>query len=119
MVSGHIPKASSITAGAAAICLLVALIASPTAIGPIGVTGWFLVLLVGLASAWSLVFYLLARFATKSAPDSRAAWRRGLFVGGYITVLLALSSLQQLNVRDALLLGLLLGLIEFYLVLKR
>ncbi len=94
---------------------------NPLALGPIGVTAWFALLGLGLISAFSLVAYLVGlklqpKQSTRGA--TLAALRRGSFVGGYITVILAFSSLQQLNLRNSLLLLLLLVLTEFYLVAR-
>lgn len=111
------------TVGLAALALaaFVMLTTSPTGIGPLGVTAWFLLVLVGLSALVSLVAYgltawLQPHLATKQRI--RDSWRRGLMVGGYITIVLALNSLQQLNIKAALILLLLLALIEFYAVAR-
>jgi hypothetical protein len=94
---------------------------TPLKIGPTGVTLWFICLLTAL-SCWSgLVAFLIERRLQPSLSSPRRianAWRRGLFIGGYLTALIALSSLQQLNARDAILFAILLLLIEFYMVMR-
>ncbi len=101
--------------------LCLALVATtPVNVGPLGVTAWFLLLLVALSCWVGLAIYVVVRKLSKTAPSDLAAssWRRGLMVGGYVTILFALSSLRQLGTRDAILLLILLCLIEFYMVAK-
>jgi 4-amino-4-deoxy-L-arabinose transferase-like glycosyltransferase len=101
--------------------MLLASIAStnPANLGPGGVTLWFLVLLVASSSGLALLLYLFKRQRPERTSLSRrqrlgVCIRQGLLLGGYITVILALSSLRQLDLRDALLLVILMILIEFY-----
>lgn len=96
-------------------------IASPESIGPAGVTLWFLVLMVALTSWISIMVYLLQNrlgLKTSQGGGHLDASRRGLMLAGFTVTLLALSSLKQLNLRDALLLVLLLVLVEFYTVAR-
>ena len=116
---GYVAKTSTISILAGLVCLITLIAISPSTIGPIGVTLWFLMLLAALSSFAALVSYLVAKTASKNQASKPAAWRRGFFIGGYITILLALSSLQQLNFRDAILLALLLVLAEFYMVMRK
>lgn len=100
-----------------ALLSLAVLLTNPLQIGPIGVTAWFLVLLSFLAAVISLVLYTIKSFL--KVGDSRQvrlrySWRQGLLLAGYAAGLLALSSLQQFNLRDAILLGLLLVIVEVY-----
>ncbi len=107
--------------GGLALSLLAMIALSPQALGPLGVTVWFFLLLIGLTGIFILMAYTVqVKLQPKLKPRQYRsnATRRGLFIAGYITVLLALSSLQQLNVRDGLLLLLLLGLAEFYMVAR-
>lgn len=119
MAKGYVAKTSTISILAGTVCILAMVAVSPSTIGPIGVTLWFLMLLAALSSFAALVSYLVANTASKNQASKPAAWRRGFFIGGYITILLALSSLQQLNFRDAVLLALLLMLAEFYMVMRK
>jgi hypothetical protein len=106
---------------ASVVCVLLMLATTPLGVGPIGVTAWFLALMTGLTSWLGLVAYVLGqRLQPKlsSGKQVGTALRRGAFVGGYLTIMLALASLKQLGLRDALLLLLLLVLLEFYLVAR-
>ncbi len=122
MTSRRFITTTGTTAAAAALgCLLAMLALSPVEAGPVGVTLWFVLLLVAVSGALGLAAFAVSRNLRPNAETGDlvpAALRRGLLVGGYVTILLALSSLQQLNLRDAGLLALLLGLIEFYVVAK-
>ncbi len=92
-------------------------VTNPLAIGPIGVTLWFLLLFSDLAALLAVVLYgVKAYFHVhgSAAPRLRYSWRQGLLLGGYITGLLALSSLDQFSWRDALLLGLVVVIAEVY-----
>lgn len=90
---------------------------SPARLGAYGVTAWFIALMGALSGAISLALYFVKSRAGHF--DSRRtqlvyAWRQGVLLGGGITVLLALSSLRQLDLRDVVLISILLALIEFY-----
>lgn len=89
---------------------------NPLQIGPYGVTIWFLVVLAGLSCLLTVGFDWLANRLNKKpgAPKLFPSARRGMLMAGWITILLGLSSLQQLSWRDVLLTGLLIGLAEFY-----
>ncbi len=96
---------------------LALLLTNPLQIGPIGVTAWFLLLLVFVTATLTLLLYAAKSFLRvhdNKMARLRYSWRQGLIVAGYLTGLLALSSLQQLSLRDAILLGLLLVIIEVY-----
>jgi hypothetical protein len=105
-------------AGASALALLVSLlVTSPQAIGPVGVTLWFVVLYTFMAAVAALAGYAAKTFLRLHATDAarlRYSWRQGMLVGGWLTALLAFSSLHQLNLLDAILLALLLGIVEVY-----
>ena len=108
--------------GALVLAALAMRATTPAALGPAGVTIWFLVVLAGLfglitAAAYGIALKLQPGI-TSSARRIFDASRRGLLLGGYLTIVLALSSLQQLNLRDVFLLGLLLALVEFYTVAR-
>ena len=122
MAKGYIGTASIIGGGALAACTLAVVAVTPLAIGPVGVTGWFVALFVGLSALIAIPAFLVERKLRPQAKQAQlraSSLRRGVLVGGYITVLLALSSLQQLGPRDAILLAVLLVLIEFYMVARR
>ena len=114
---------ASTLVGAAGLGLafVIMLALTPQALGPLGVTAWFLLLLAGLTGLLILAAYAAGvklqpkRTSRQQVTD---AVRRGLFVGGYSTIIFALSSLQQLNLRDGLLLLLLVVLAEFYMVAR-
>lgn len=94
---------------------------NPLALGPMGVTLWFVVL---FASASAVA--CLGLFAAKSflhvhptrVQRLRYSRRQGLEVGGWITAMLCLSSLRQLGGLDAILLALLLVIVETYMRLR-
>jgi hypothetical protein len=90
---------------------------NPLAIGPLGVTLWFVILFWDVAALIALALFAAKSFmhVHAAAPSRlRYSWRQGLLVGGWVTGLLALSSLHQLGVLDAILLALLLGIVEVY-----
>jgi hypothetical protein len=100
-----------------ALLLLSLLMTNPLQLGPIGVTLWFVMLLSVLTALFTLSLFGIKTFL--KVHDSgkarlRYSQRQGLLLAGYLTALLALASLQQFNVRDAILLGLLLVIIEVY-----
>lgn len=119
---GYIGAVATLAASMTAVLLLVMFVTTPVGVGPLGVTLWFLGLAVGLAAWLSLGFYLAGRKFQPKLTDDRQkanARRRGILIGGYLTILLGLSSLDQVNGRDALLLGILIVLVEFYLATRK
>ena len=97
--------------------VLSVLFSSPQAIGPLGVTVWFVVFFLALASVATLILYTVKTFLhlhATSASRLRYSWRQGLLIGGWASGMLALSSLRQLGVLDAILLALLLVIVEVY-----
>jgi hypothetical protein len=101
-----------------AIVLLVLWSTTPASIRPIGVTLWFLVLLVALSAGLAIVLDVAKRLFGPKKPEGRSfgpSKRQGLLLGIWITVLLALSSLRQLSLRDVLLTGVLVIIMELYL----
>ncbi len=110
----------SLIIGAAAIGLSL-VFTNPLGLGPLGVTLWFLVLLVTMAAAICLVLYAVKWFLHVHATGLnrlRYSWRQGLLASGWVTGLLALSSLHQLSTLDGILLALLLGIVEVYVRLR-
>ncbi len=102
--------------------LIVSLFATnPAAIGPVGVTLWFVAVLTEAAAAATLALYLGKSYFHLHATQAhrlRYSWRQGWLLGGWATALLALNSLQQLGIKDAILLGLLLAIVEVYVRLR-
>lgn len=114
---------SIVIVGAAALVLAVLIMqaSTPAGIGPAGVTGWFLLVLIGLcalcaAAAYGAALKLQPKLAGRRRIIDSA--RRGLLAGGALTIVLGLNSLQQLNLRDVLLLVALGTLVEFYTVAR-
>ena len=105
------------SAGSAVVLVLSLLVVSPVQIGPLGVTLWFVLLLLSLAGLITLGLYGLKAYLhihTAASERLRYSGRQGLLIAGWVTGVLALSSLRQLSPRDAILLGLLLGIVELY-----
>lgn len=112
-------------AGLIVALLLSMLLTNPTSLGPTGVTLWFLGFWVVLAVNLAFVKYeLVMRFGKETQKLTKhrtmmVALRHGALIGAGLTVLLALSSLQQLDARDVGLVAALLILIEFYARTRR
>lgn len=109
-------------AGAGSVLILLSLfVTNPAKLGPVGVTIWFIVLLSVLFAVLSLGLYFAKIFLKLHENHStrlRYSMRQGLLLSFWITALLALSSLGQYGPKDAILLGLLLLIIEFYVRLR-
>ena len=101
-----------------AVSLVMSLIlTSPLMLGPFGVTLWFVVLYLVMASMATLLLYGVKsylRLHSTGAARLRYSWRQGLLISGWLVVLLALSSLNQFGPLDAILLGILLVIVEVY-----
>ena len=98
------------------------LVTNPLTIGPIGVTLWFLLVFGAIAGDIALALYGIKTFLkVQPTPANRlsASWRQGLILSAWLSILVALSSLGQLALRDAILLGLLLVIVELYLRFRR
>jgi hypothetical protein len=98
------------------------ILTNPAAIGPVGVTLWFLALLAAVTGILTILLYLAKTYLHWHATSKqrlRYAFRQGLLIGFWGTSLLALASLQQFNLRDGLLLGLILIVVELYMRLRR
>lgn len=94
---------------------------NPLTIGPAGVTAWFVVMFLDLAALMTVGLYTLKTFLHVHAAGVnrlRYSWRQGLLIGGWLTGLLALGSLHQLGVLDAILLALMLVILEGYVRLR-
>ena len=94
---------------------------NPLTIGPAGVTVWFVLLFLDMSAIMALILYTVKTFLHVHAAGVnrlRYSWRQGLLVGGWLTGLLALSSLHQLGLLDAILLALMLMIVEGYVRLR-
>ncbi len=90
---------------------------NPLALGPLGVTLWFVVVYLVVTAVITLGLYAAKAYLRLHATGAgrlRYSWRQGLLIGGWLISLLALSSLNQLGVLDAILLGILLVIVEVY-----
>ena len=109
-------------AAGAGVALVVSLLATnPVTIGPVGVTIWFVVILTEATALATLALYAVKTYLHLHATQAlrlRYSWRQGGLIGGWATSLLALNSLQQLGIKDAILLGLLLSIVEVYVRLR-
>ena len=92
-------------------------VTTPLQLGPLGVTLWFVILFWNVAAIVTLILYVSKSYLHVHAAGPvrlRYSWRQGLLIGGWVTGLMALSSLHQLGLLDAILLALLLGIVEVY-----
>lgn len=100
-------------------CIVLSLfLVSPTTIGPLGVTIWFIVFYLTASCLLSLLLYGLKTYLHLHSANlnrMRYSWRQGMLVSGGLTGALALSSLKQLGWLDVILLGLILVIIEVYM----
>jgi hypothetical protein len=91
---------------------------NPKTLGPAGVTFWFINLLVFLSALTSLGVFMSRMFRKEARKNKPAvlsdSFRTGFLVGFCITVLVALSSLRSLGIRDIILFILTVVLIEIY-----
>ena len=114
-----------VCAGLLVLLLISMVLTNPTNLGPGGVTLWFLGFWLVLATNLAFLKYeLVMRYGSETAKSTGrktklAALRHGVLIGAGLTVLLALSSLQQLDIRDIALVTVLLILIEFYARTRR
>lgn len=93
------------------------IVTNPLRLGPLGVTLWFVVLYLALSALVTLGLYAVKAFLHLHATDAgrlRYSRRQGLLIAGWLTGMLALSSLHQLGLLDAILLALLLVIVEVY-----
>ena len=107
--------------GAGVVLIASLLVTNPVTLGPVGVTIWFIILLAEVATVATLSLYGVKSYLHLHAAPAhrlRYSWRQGWLIGGWATGLLALNSLQQLGIKDAILLGLLLSIVEVYMRLR-
>jgi hypothetical protein len=113
-------SAALICVGLVAALFFSMLVTNPTDLGPTLVTLWFVGFWVVLSSCLALAKYeLVARFGKEATKVNRhkmviTSVRHGALIGAGLTILLALSSLQQLDIRDVGLVAVLLVLIEVF-----
>lgn len=90
---------------------------TPGELGPFGITLWFVLLLVVIGGALSLLFFQLKKrmFKKNSEQAFPDSLRAGVLTSTWITALLALNSLRQLGVKDIVLVSILVVLVDFYL----
>ena len=101
--------------------ILSLLYTNPSGLGPLGVTLWFVTVFLCLSAVFALGLYVAKSFMRVHATNLarlRYAWRQGMLMGGWVTGVLALGSLRQLSVLDAILLALLLLIVEVYVRLR-
>jgi len=105
--------------GTGIVILISMLTTTPKTIGPSGVTFWFIALLVFLSSLLALLLVgIKTRFRKGRQQMNRTvngSFRTGFLLSLGLVTFLALRSLGTLGVKDVILLGLVLLLIEFYL----
>lgn len=101
-----------------ALIILSLSLTTPANLKPPGVTVWFLVLMVALSSVVALLLDTIKRLFGPKKPEGRSfkpSQRQGVIVGIWLSIILALSSLRQLSLRDVFITGLIAIIIELYL----
>jgi len=106
--------------GAAASLLVILALwgTTPAGLRPVGVTLWFLLLLLALSADIAVLLDVVKRLFGPKKPQGRSfkpSLRQGLLLGIWLTIIVGLSSLRQLSLRDTILTLLLFAIIEFYL----
>jgi type IV secretory pathway TrbD component len=106
-----------VSVGGSCVVLGVVLLWSPDALGPFGVTLWFvgLFLVVSTLLANTLFWFkTYLQISESRLTRLRSSARQGLLLSSLLVVCLALSSLGQLSWLDAALFGTVLLIIEVY-----
>jgi hypothetical protein len=114
---GWLSVVVTVTVAGWVILALSVIFTSPVALGPAGVTLWFLVFYIALAGLLTLGLFAVKSYMhvhVTAVVRLRYAQRQALLVSGMVTGILALSSLQQLAWLDVILLGLILLVVEVY-----
>lgn len=93
---------------------------NPTKLGPGGVTFWFVNIMIFVFGLVTLIAFKFRSYKFKSRGKSKSvilntSVRTGIIASFVVTVLLALSSLRSLGIRDLVLFVLTVILVEFYL----
>lgn len=111
-------SAIALTSAMSLVGVVGALLATnPTAVGPVGVTLWFVGVLIALQTSLTLGLYLINFHKHQTQGPIRrlsVVWRQALLAALGLTIFLALSSLRQLGPRDVVLISAVLVLVEFY-----
>jgi hypothetical protein len=113
---------SMVTGVALSLTVAALVLTNPTQLGPIGVTLWFVALFLATQGVVSLALFTWSGKSYEAVgPYQRltGAVRQGSLVAGVVTVMLALSSLRQLSLRDAGLLILLAFLVEIFFKVRQ
>jgi hypothetical protein len=93
------------------------ILTTPLGVGPVGVTIWFTLLFGVLSGSVALLMFAAKSYFRVHATHAqrlRYSLRQGVLISGWLTGLLALSSLGQLGWRDVILLGLAAIIVELY-----
>lgn len=91
---------------------------TPSKLGPAGITFWFIAILISIGSLVAFFSYIWKlrreehRLTAVKALSS--SLRTGFLVGFTVAILLALSSLRSLSIRDVILFVLVVIVIEIY-----
>ena len=100
------------------VVLLISLLSTtPDRLGPFGITLWFVGVLIALGGVLTLMLYSIRRNLSARDHDVlfTTSLRQGVLISTWASGLFALSSLHQLDLKDIVLVSLLVVLIEFYL----
>jgi hypothetical protein len=89
-------------------------ITAPDRLGPFGITAWFGILALSLMFVLSLIRLAIEKALNRKIRYTPRLLYKSALPAVYMTCLLALSSLRQLQIRDIVLLTILILLIEFY-----
>jgi hypothetical protein len=91
---------------------------TPAKLGPAGITFWFIAILIAVGSIIALLGFLFKlrreEHRLTAAKALTSSLRTGFLVGFTVSILLALSSLRSLSVRDIILFILVVIVIEIY-----
>ncbi len=96
---------------------------TPKQLGPAAITFWFIGVVIIIASLVTLIEYNIKLRKSENRMQPRKvlaqSLRTGILLGLTITILLALSSLRSLSVRDIILFVLTVVIIELYFRTRR
>jgi hypothetical protein len=107
----------ALTAGSVSLILASFFITNPAHLGPYGVTLWFLLMFLAIGGLAALAIYGLKQLiGPTDRPTNRlnTSIRQGALLSSWLTIILALGSLKQLNPRDIFLSLIIIILIETY-----
>jgi len=96
---------------------------TPKQLGPAAITFWFIGVVIIIASLVTLIEYNIKLRKSENRMQPRKvlaqSLRTGILLGLTVTILLALSSLRSLSVRDIILFVLTVVIIELYFRTRR